>query len=375
LALAPLLAACGGGEEPVASQGTGFDWSEQKKAGELTFANWPLYIDKDKVDGEVVHPSLQRFTETTGIDVTYLEQINDYATFFGKIRPQLAAGQPVGYDLFVMGYPKWLPLMIQLGYLLPLDHGHLANFEQHAAPKYKEAPYDPGNRFSIPYQSGITGIGYDIDAVGREITSVQELFNPEFKGKVGMFGDTEDTPNMALIAAGVDPPSATEQDWQRAADLLVKQRDDGIVRQYFGQGYIGALQTGDVWLTLAWSADVLQSIASGYDNLRFVVPDEGGLLWTDSLCIPIGAAHPLDAITLMDWFYRPEIAAMLTSWIQNVSPVPEAQQILRDAGDPVAENPLVFPTPDMYERLRGYRVLDEQEQQRWDDLFTSIYQS
>ncbi len=375
LALGPLLAACG--KEPSATRtgASGFDWSEQRKAGTVTFANWPLYIDKRKVGGEVTHPTLEAFTDETGIQVEYLELIEDYASFFGKLQPQLEAGQPTGFDLIVMGYPKWLPLMISRGYLIPLDRSRLPNFEAHAAQKYKEAPYDPGNRWSIPYQSGITGIGYNIEMTGRELTSIQELFNPEFAGSVGMFRDTEDTPNMALIALGVDPPEATEDDWKRAADLLLRQRDDGLVRQYFGQGYIGALQNGEVALTLAWSADVLQSINSGYDNLRFIVPEEGGLLWTDSLCIPIGAEHPLDAIMLMDHFFRPEIAAMLTSWIQNVSPVPEAQDILRAQGDPVAENPLVFPTPEMYARLRGYRVLDADEQERWDDLFLPIYQA
>jgi spermidine/putrescine transport system substrate-binding protein len=265
--------------------------------------------------------------------------------------------------------------MITLEFLIPLDHSRLVNFEAHAAPKYKEAPYDPGNVYSIPYQSGITGIGYDIEQTGREITSLQELFSPEFEGKVGMFRDTEDTPNTALLALGVDPPAASEGDWQRAVDLLTKQRDDGIVRQYFGQGYIGALEAGDIAVTLAWSADVLQAINSGYDNLRFAVPDEGSLLWTDSMCIPIGAEHPVDGITLMDHFFDPEIAAMLTSWIQNVSPVPEAQEILRSQGDPVADNPLVFPTDEMYARLHGYRVLTPDEQQRWDDLFLPIYQT
>lgn len=105
------------------------------------------------------------------------------------------------------------------------------------------------------------------------------------------------------------------------------------------------------------------------------MPEEGGLLWTDSMCIPIGAAHPLDAIMLMDHFFRPEIAAMLPSWIQNASPVPEAQEILRAQGDPVAENPLVFPTQEMYARLRGYRVLDAEEQERWDDLFLPMSQA
>jgi spermidine/putrescine transport system substrate-binding protein len=373
-ALSPLLAACGSDQNPSAS--SSFDWATQKTAGEVAFVNWPLYIDKAKVNDEVVFPTLEAFTEQTGIDVEYLQQIDDYASFFGKLAPVLDAGDPTGYDLMVMGYPKWLPLMIARDYLVPLDQGALKNFAAHAGQKYKEAPYDPGNVYSIPYQSGITGIGYNIEMTGRELTSVQELFNPEFDGRVGMFRDTEDTPNMALIATGVNPPDATEDDWQAAADLLTEQRDDGLVRQYFGQGYIGALQAGEVALTLAWSADVLQAQASGYDNLRFVVPEEGGLLWTDSLVIPRGAEHPVDAIRLMDFFFVPENAARLTAWIQNVSPVPEAQQLLRDQGlDGIADDPLVFPTEEMYARLKGYRVLTGAEQERWDDLFMPIYQA
>jgi len=147
------------------------------------------------------------------------------------------------------------------------------------------------------------------------------------------------------------------------------------VRQYFGQGYIGSLQNGDVAVTLAWAADILISQSEGYHNLRFSVPDEGGLLWTDSMCIPIGAEHPLDAITYMDFVYRPEIAAMMTDWIQAVSPVPAAQQVLKTQDPPVAKNPLVFPTQDMYAKLKGYRTLDPSEQQRWDDLFTAVYES
>lgn len=377
LALSPFLAACGGeGTDDVAPEAPGgFDWSKQEKAGELVFANWPYYMDQKRVEGAKTRPSLDRFTRETGIEVEYTEVIEDYASFFGRLRPQLEAGQVTGFDLIVMGYPKWLPMMIELGYLVPLAHSYLPNFERYAGPKYREAPYDPGNRYSIPYQSGITGIGCNIDLTGREITSAQELFNPEFAGRVGMFRDTEDTPNMALIALGVDPVGSTEEDWRAAADLLVEQRDDGIVRQYFGQGYVGALQAGDAALSLAWAADILISQADGYDNLRFVVPDEGGLLWTDSMCIPIGAEHPVDAITYMDFVYQPEVAAMMTAWIQGVSPVPEAQQVLLDQGEAeVANNPLVFPTEDMYERMRGYRILSAEENEVWEDLFIPIYE-
>jgi spermidine/putrescine transport system substrate-binding protein len=382
LALAQVLAACsngsdgssGGGSGTASATGTAFDWSAQHQTGQMTFANWPLYMDKKKdANGDVVHPSLDAFKRDTGITVDYEEVIDDYASFFGKIEPQLDAGQSTGFDLIVMGYPKYLPAMIRLGYLIELDHDLLPTFEANVAPKYTQAPYDPGNRFSVPYQSGITGIGYDIDQTGREISSLQDLFSDEFRGKVGMFKDTEDTPNMALLSLGVDPVDSAPSDWQRARDKLVKQRDDGIVRQYFGQGYIGALQSGDVALSLAWAADVLISQSEGYDNIRFVVPDEGGLLWTDSMCIPIGAQHPLDAITYMDYIYRPEIAAMMTDWIQGVSPVPKAQRVLHAQDPAVAADPLVFPTDDMYARMKGYRTLTPDEQQQWDDLFTPVY--
>jgi spermidine/putrescine transport system substrate-binding protein len=377
MSLAPLLAACGGGgdEEPAARDDGGFDWSAQREAGTVTMVNWPLYIDKQRVDGQPTHPSLDAFTEATGIEVEYLEGIDSLEEFHAKLFQTLDAGRSTGYDVIVTGFPKWFPLLIERGDLIPLDHSRLESFAEHAAPRYKDPSYDPGNRHGIPWQSGITGIGYDIEVTGRELTSVQELFDPEWAGKVGMFRDTLDTPSMALIATGADPSSSTEDDWRAAADLLTKQRDDGIVRQYYGQGYISALQSGDVAVTLAWSGDVLQSQNSGYENLRFAVPDEGGLLWTDIMAIPVMAEHPLDAITLMDWFYHPEIAAMLTSWIQNVSPVPEAQDILREQDDPVAENPLVFPTQEMYDRMRDYRVLDEAETETWNDLFLPVYQS
>jgi spermidine/putrescine transport system substrate-binding protein len=382
LGLSGLLAACGGtakeATSPSVSGATGtaggFDWASQQITGQFTFGNWPLYIDQTKNNGERVHPSLELFQKEKGITVDYKEVIQAYDEFFAKLRILLEAGQPTGYDLIVMGYPKWLPLMIANDYLIPLDHEQLPNFAANAADKYKDPAYDPGNTYSIPYMSGITGIGYDPALTGREITSVKDLFDPAFKGKVGMFGDTEDMPNLTLLGMGVEPNESTQADWQAAADMLTKQRDDGIVRQYFGQNYVNALTSGNVALTMAWSADVLQLQMGGFPNLKFVVPDDGALLWTDSLCIPVNAAHPLDALTFMDFIYRPDVAAMIVGWIQNVSPVPTSQDVLRQEGNPVAESPLVFPTAQMYSQLHGYRVLTQEEQQTWDQLFQPIFQ-
>jgi spermidine/putrescine transport system substrate-binding protein len=375
--LAAFLAACGGdsgGGSGGTQGGTGFDWSAQKQAGEVTMVNWPYYIDKKNVNGETTHPTLDAFTKATGIDVSYLEQIQSYEEFHAKILPLLQAGQATGYDVIVTGFPKWFPLLISRGDLIELDHSLLPNFKAHVAPKYKDVSYDAGNHYGIPWQSGMTGIAYDIDATGRELTSIQELFSPEWKGKVGMFRDTLDTPSMALVAMGVNPPDSTEDDWNAAADLLAKQREDGIVRQYYGQGYVDGLQTGEVAVSLAWGGDILQAQSKGYPNLHFAVPEEGGMLWTDIMAIPVGAEHPLDGITLMDWFYLPDIAAQLTSWIQSISPVPEAQEILRKQGDPVADSELVFPTDEIYSRLKDYRILEGDENDTWDELFLAVYQ-
>jgi spermidine/putrescine transport system substrate-binding protein len=376
--LAALLEACasstsGTGAGGSASAAAGFDWSAQHQTDEFVFANWPFYIDKAKVNGEVVHPSIEAFTKQTGIDVKYLEVIQDYPSFFGKIQPVLAQGDPTGFDMIVMGYPRWFPAMIALDYLIPLDDDLLPNFNANAAPKFLDPPFDPGHGHGVPFASGATGIGYNIDLTGREITSIKDLFDPAFKGKVGMFNDTEDMPNFTLLGLGVEPSESTPDDWQRAADWLREQRDSGILRKYYGQGYIGDLQSGDLALTMAWSPDIHQSNLSGYDNLKFVVPEEGGLLWTDYFCIPKGSASPMDAIMWMDFTYKPEIAAMITSWVGAMSPVPQAQVVLKEQGQgDVANSELVFPTQQMYDQLHAYRTLTPDEQQQWDNLFVGV---
>ena len=240
-ALAALLAACGvegersdGGGGPAGSA-NGENVFEGEPSGELVFANWPLYIDKERRNGKVVRPSLLEFTKDTGIEVTYKEDINDNAEFFAEIQPALEAGQPTGYDIIVITNGFTLDKLMQLDYLVELDHSKLPTFEKYAAEAYKTTSYDPGNKYTIPWQSGITGIGYNRELTGREITSFQDLLDPAFKGKVGMFGDNQDLPNLALLGIGVDPADSTPDDWRQAADVLIKQRDEGIVRQYYNQ--------------------------------------------------------------------------------------------------------------------------------------------
>jgi spermidine/putrescine transport system substrate-binding protein len=236
----------------------------------------------------------------------------------------------------------------------------------------------------MAWQSGITGIGYDPKRVGRKITSWSDLTDPKFSGKVGMFADNEDLPNSALCAIGVNPENSTEADWKKAADWLKKQRP--LVRKYYQQDYIGPLSKGDLWISMAWSGDIFQANANGA-SLEFVVPKEGAAIWTDNMCIPAHAKHPLDAMIYMDWVYQPNIAAMLADYINYITPVPATQAIFRkDAADATSKDdkeyyqglstsPLVFPKPSDFAKLHRYRVLNVEEQKVWNALFEPIYQS
>jgi spermidine/putrescine transport system substrate-binding protein len=195
---------------------------------------------------------------------------------------------------------------------------------------------------------------------------------------VGMMEDLLDLGSVALLSMGVDPPSSTPADWAGASLRLVEQQEAGIVRDYYDQGYVGALRRGDVWLCQAWSGDIFQLNATGFPELRFVVPEEGALLWTDNMAIPVNAEHPLDALTYMDFVYQPEIAAMIADWVWYISPVPAAEQIVREElGDPeVADSPLVFPRDRALgpgEGFTSYHAFKSAlEEQEWDRLFAPI---
>ncbi|WP_322762473.1 spermidine/putrescine ABC transporter substrate-binding protein [Frankia sp. Cr2] len=389
-----LLAACGSqkadpppvpaGPSALPAHTVADFWAGRTRAGHLDFANWPLYIDTfpGQKDG---HPTLDLFTRTTGITVSYREVIDNDESFYAGCRSLLEAGRPIGHDLMVITNGQVLAELIRLNYLAPLDRNRLPTFFANADATVVNPSYDRDNRFTVAWQSGITGIAYDPNRTGREIRSFSDLFDPTFAGRVGMFGDVRDLPNFTLVGLGIMPETSTPADWRKAADTLRRQRADRIVHNYYQQDYIEPLKKGDVWLSMAWSGDIFQANSEGAD-LRFVVPDEGGILWTDSMCIPVTAPHPVDAITFMDFAYQTDVAAKLAEGINYITPVPFARdRILRDAvavtGDQraqltaTANSSLVFPTRADLARLRRYRVLDRTEAAEWNALFQPIYQT
>ncbi|RNI17954.1 polyamine ABC transporter substrate-binding protein [Flexivirga caeni] len=387
MAGAGLLAGCSvaGARASVIPEGY---WADKKPTKFVDWAQWPLYIDVGKVHGRNTHPSVDAFTKATGIKVKYEEVIQDMDSFVGSIQPVLASHQATGYDLMVLTNGIYLTQMRELNYLVPLDHSRMPNFFKYADPTVKNPTYDPGNKFTVPWQSGITGIAYNPKYVKRPITSFDDLFDPAFKGKVGMFADNQDLPNLAIVGIGVDPAKSTESDWRRAAKRLTQQRNSGLVRAYYQQDYIAPLSKGDLWVTMAWSGDIFQANAStpGLD-LKFVVPEQGGVVWTDNLCIPRYASNPVAAMELINFYYQPDIAAMVAEYVNYFTPVPEAKRyILADAKAAtdkddresllqIADSPLVFPTKAMESKLYRYATLKPEEVPVWNQIFEPVYES
>ncbi|GAA3098846.1 ABC transporter substrate-binding protein [Streptosporangium carneum] len=376
------LAGCGiqGKKAAAPSKDAAADyWTSKKKNGTLRFANWPLYIDKDGKK----YPSLEMFTADTGIQVTYQEAIQDNPSFFGKAQPLLAAGNDIGYDLMVLTNGIHLGRAIQLGYLVPLDHSKLPNFAANAAQKVKNPIWDPNNTHTIPWTVGLTGIAYNPKYVD-EVKSIEDLFNPKYKGKVGMMSDSQEIANFGLFALGVDPDKATEADWRKAGEKLKAQRDAGLVRKYYENDYVDALARGDLWITMAWSGDIFQQVAEGKD-LKFVIPQEGGTIWTDNMCIPKTAQNPVDALTLMDYVYQPKIATMLVEAINYITPVPATKDlVLADAAtksgdektslEQLANSPMIYPAEADMARLRSYKPLTPAEEKVLESIFQPITQ-
>jgi spermidine/putrescine transport system substrate-binding protein len=283
--------------------------------------------------------------------------------------------------------------LIRQNFLQELDLARLPNFNRYAAAQFRNPSYDPGNKHTIAWQSGITAIGYNPRLTGREITSFEDLFDPKFKGRVGMFSDTVDLANFTMAGLGIKPESSTPEDWKRAADKLKQQRNSGILRKYIDNAQeIQGLESGDLWISMAFSGDILQinaelEKAGKPGELKFVIPKEGGMLWTDNMCIPLKAKHPLDALTYMDFVYQPAIAAQLAEFIEYITPVQDAakqqmQQELptatgdrKDTLEAAVKDPLIFPTPADLARTHRYRVLSLPEEKVWNSIFEPIVQA
>ena len=276
-------ASCGGGDDGgLAGGGDGPGVVPAEKPGDqLTISQWPLYVDPGK-DGTIA-----QFEGDSGIDVKYVEEINDNNEFFGKIQPLLADGESDGRSLITLS--DWLATkMYGLGYLYELDKAKLPNVEKNLIPALRHPAADPDRKFTVPWQSGMTGLIVRSD-LAPDVTSVNDLFDPKYKGKVSMLSELRDTVPLVMKADGVDPEDADKEDWLAAIDKINDAVESGQIRDITGNDYIASLPRGDIVAAIGWSGD---GYLIGRDDVEWRRPEEGCGQWFDMMTIPVGRPTP-----------------------------------------------------------------------------------
>ncbi|MEX0170255.1 polyamine ABC transporter substrate-binding protein [Streptomyces sp. LMG1-1-1.1] len=369
---AALLAGCG---VPAAYVDEGDRAGRDLSARDRTvdFANWPLYIDTDDED-KAKRPTLDAFSERTGISVRYTEEINDNDEFFGKIGPSLMNRQETGRDLIVVS--DWMAArFVRLGWVQEMDRAAQPNVARHLNPQLRSPAFDPGRLHSVPWQSGITGIAYNRKKLGRELRSTKDLWADDLRGKVTLLSGLDESFALLMMGNGVDVTRWTADDFHALCEQIEGLVRTRHIRRFTGNDYIKDLSTGDVLACQAYSGDVIQLQADNPD-IEFVVPEEGAELWAESLLVPNRAQHKGNAEKLVDYYYEPEVAAELAAWVNYVCPVPAAQAVLADSGDEelvaLAEDPLIFPDAAMRGRLAIARDIGADERQEFAKRWNAI---
>ena len=363
--LSSALAACGGVEgtaDKTKDQNAraGAVNHPKKPIGNWTFSNWPLYMDKKL---------LKAFDKRYGGHVKYLEDINDNFEFFGKVRQQLQNKQPIGRDLVVLTdymAGRW----IRNGYVEPIDKDNVPN-SKNVVESLASINYDPKRQFTLPYQSGAIGLGYDIKQTGGELKSINDLFDPKFKGKVTMLSEPYDSACSVLLGMGVDASKASIDQIQQAIEKIDKANRAGQFRRFTGNDYTTDLTKGNIWVALAYSGDLIQ-LQSDNPNLRFSYAQEGNMIFNDNLMMPAKVEHPYAAETMMNYLYDPQVAAKLAAWVNYISPVKGAKEVLAETDPKAAENPLIFPPDDVAAKFHAYPSLSPADERTMQEAMAKV---
>jgi spermidine/putrescine transport system substrate-binding protein len=345
-----VLSGCGGGD---GGSGDG----NANAVSTLRISNWPLYIDSDTIG---------LFQKSTGIHVNYTEDVSDNNAYFAKVAAPLAERQSIDRDVVVL--TDWMiNRLMRLGFCAPLDDNLFPNNDR-LVDDLRNVAFDPGRRYSMPWMSGMTGLAYNRRKTGRDLTSVGDLFDPAFKGQVTMQTEVRDTLGLMLLYQGVAPERATDADVAAACRLVTRYRENGQIRAFTGTEYAEDLASGNIAIAIGWSGDVA-GLAGDNLDLRFAVPREGGLLFSDCMFIPVTSHRVPLAMAWMNYVYQPSVSARIVEATRYISPVKGTGDVLARTDPTLAADPLVNPPPELRARLHDFRPLSDDEERRYTEMF------
>jgi spermidine/putrescine transport system substrate-binding protein len=362
-----LLAACGGNEASPTTQ-----VAQKQLAKTLRFSNWTLYIDIDEKTKR--RPTLDQFQQKYGTKVAYTEDINDNASYFGKIQRPLANGQSIDRDIVVLTDNSRFPgLLVKKGWAEKLDKSAIPNIKN-LQDALAHPSFDPNRDYSLPWQSGMTGIATNLALNGgKPVTTIDQLLeDPKLKGKVTMLTEMADAVSLVMLANGDDPTKVDDASFDRALKRIKKAVDNGQIRQFTGNDYTGPLSKGDLVAAMSWSGDVVQLTA---DNPKLVwnLPESGGDIWTDNMLIPKGG-DVYTASTFMNFVYDPKIAAQIAAYVNYITPVKGAKEEAAKIDPALANNPLIFPDAATLAKVKIFdsEALSNQDYaEKWQTLIGS----
>ena len=343
------------------------DMSDSEKV--VNWSNWPEYIDLS--DDEKSRPTLDAFTKATGIQVNYTEDYNDNDEFYAKVRPLLEAGEDTGRDVWCS--TDWMVArLIRQGYVQALDTANIpnaANLEE----SLKNVEFDPGRKFSLPWQSGFAGIAYNLDATGgKKIETITQLLtDPSLKGKVTLLLEMRDTIGLVLCELGKDPASFTDADFDAAIAMIQKAKDAGQIKGFTGNDYTDGLTKGDIAACVAWTGDVVQ-LQFDNDKVEYILPQAGFTLWSDNFVIPALAKHKKNAETLINYYYDPAVMAEVEAYVNYIPPVAGTKDELDKIDPELGKNPLIVPTPEVLSRSKVFRGLSAEEELKYNRAYTDL---
>ncbi len=360
---ATALGACAPPTPPEGGGAADLDLPEDRSAEDqvVRWANWTAYLDMD--DAGRRYPTLEAFERASGIDVTYTEDIDDNDSYFNKIAPQLRAKQDIRRDIFT--FTDWMTnRIIREGLCQPLELLRMPNAANLLEP-LQEVTFDPGRQHSLTWQSGFAGIGYHKGKVGRELRTLDDLWADDLKGRISVLSEFRDTLGLIMLDQGVDPSQEfTETEFEAAIAEVDRRLSDGFIRRIKGNSYLNDLKGGNAIAGIVWSGDLFVLRAETEDeDWEFVIPESGGMLWSDNLMVPITSHHRRNAQAVMNHYYDPAVAAEVAAWVNYVCPVEGAQAEMEKIDPELAESPFIFPGEDYIadNNIKGFRALSAQE--------------
>ncbi|MBI5241497.1 MAG: spermidine/putrescine ABC transporter substrate-binding protein [Elusimicrobia bacterium] len=315
----------------------------------VNFFNWSSYISKEALPG---------FTAATGVKVNY-DVFADEEEMFAKLR-----SGAMGYDVIV-ATDYLLPRLRGSNLIAPIPMEDLKNLSN-LDPKFLHTPYDPEQRFSVPYLWGTTGIGFNKKLVAKAPTSWWDLWDERYKGRICMLDSPRECIGTALLLKGQPETTTDEKDFEAAKELLLKQKP--LVKQYTSATYVDALVAGEAALAMAYSGDVLQAVKEN-PHLDYALPKEGGYMWVDCMCVLRGAPHLADSVALIDYLLRPDVAAGICNAVHYASPNAAAQPRIDPA---VLKDKRVYPPAAVVKNLRYHTPPDPEAYVLWNQTWSDV---